>query len=64
MAGRYGSGDWGRERFDRLVSQADIDRAAREAGHKSLLRRLYERLWPSRRTRPDSQQDQFGGPGL
>jgi hypothetical protein len=36
----------GKQRFERLMAKADADRAARLAGHKSLFRRLLERLRP------------------
>ena len=41
--------------YERLLAKADADRAARLAGHKSLFRRLLERLRPHR-------PDPGGGP--
>ena len=36
----------GQQHSERLMAKADADRAARLAGHKSLFRRLLERLRP------------------
>jgi hypothetical protein len=36
----------GKQHSERLMAKADADRAARLAGHKSLFRRLLERLRP------------------
>ena len=36
----------GKQQAERLMAKADADRAARLAGHKSLFRRLLERLGP------------------
>jgi hypothetical protein len=38
----------GKQHSERLMGKADADRAARLAGHKSLFRRLLERLRPHR----------------
>ena len=38
----------GKQQTERLMAKADADRAARLAGHKSLFRRLLERLRPHR----------------
>jgi hypothetical protein len=38
----------GKQHSERLMAKADADRAARLAGHKSLFRRLLERLRPHR----------------
>ena len=42
-----------KQHFERLMAKADVDRAARLAGHRSLFRRLLERLRP-RRQEPGS----------
>jgi hypothetical protein len=39
---------YAKERLERLTALADADRAAREAGRKSLFGRLRELLWPRR----------------
>jgi len=48
------------KRYDRLMGQADADRAHRLAGHKSLLERLLERLRPHRKA-PASDPQNFPG---
>jgi hypothetical protein len=45
------------QRLDRIIARADADRAAREAGHKSLLLRLRERLWPRRQAPRGGQEN-------
>jgi hypothetical protein len=47
-------------RLDQLTAQADVDRVARLAGHKSLLRRVLERLRPHRQARGGDPQDNYG----
>jgi len=49
----------GKWHTDRLRAQADADRAARSAGHKSPFRRLLERLRP-RRQEPGDPHDDYG----
>ena len=47
-------------RLDQLAAQADAYRAARLAGHKSLLRRLLERLHPHREQPGGDPQGDYG----
>jgi hypothetical protein len=51
-----GASGQGKRKQERLMTRADAARAARLAGHKSLLRRLVERLLPRRHEhgRPDA----------
>jgi hypothetical protein len=46
--------------LDPLIAQADADRAARLAGHKSLLRRVLERLRPHRQEPGGDSQSNYG----
>jgi len=48
-----GDSGWGKQNLDRLVAQADADRAARLAGHKSFVRRLLEHMRPHRQKPAD-----------
>jgi hypothetical protein len=50
----------GKARLDQLAAQADVDRAARLAGHKSLLRRVLERLRPHRQEPGAEPQSNYG----
>ena len=50
----------GKARLDQLAAQAEVDRAARLAGHKSLLRRLLERLRPHRQEPGGDPQSNYG----
>jgi hypothetical protein len=50
----------GEARLDQLAAQADADRAARLAGHKSLLRRVLERLRPHRQEPGGDPQSNYG----
>jgi hypothetical protein len=52
----------GKLRSEQLTHQAEVDRAARLAGHKSLFRRLLDRLRPHRQE-PDSDSPSFDGAG-
>jgi len=64
-SGPLESGDW-QARIDKFATQADAARAARLAGHKSLFRRLLERLRPYRQepgSDPQSTYGNFGDPG-
>jgi hypothetical protein len=52
--------------LDPLIAQADAGRAARLAGHKSLLRRVLERLRPHSQEYGGGPQSNYGtsdGPG-
>ena len=57
-------GDYEREQWqgkvDRLAAQADADRAARLAGHKSPFRRLLDRLRPHRQEPGGDPQGNYG----
>ena len=57
-------GDYEREQWqgkvDRLAAQADADRAARLAGHKSPFRRLLDRLRPHRQEPGGDPQGDYG----
>jgi hypothetical protein len=53
------SGDW-QARINKLAAQADTDRAARLAGHKSPFRRLLERLKPHRQEPDGDSQSNYG----
>jgi hypothetical protein len=46
--------------LDRLIAQADADRAARLAGHKSFFRRLLDRLRPNRQEPGGDQDSSYG----
>jgi hypothetical protein len=50
----------GEARLDQLAAQADADRAARLADHKSLLRRVLERLRPHRQGPGGDPQSNYG----
>jgi len=50
---------YSKARLDQLAAQADAYRAARLAGHKSLLRRVLERLRPHRQE-PGDPQSNYG----
>ena len=50
----------GKQYVDRHMARADADRAARLAGHKSLFRRLVERLRPHRQEPGDDPQSNYG----
>ena len=60
-------GDYEREQWqgkvDRLAAQADADRAARLAGHKSPFRRLLDRLRPHRQEPGGDPQSDYGTTG-
>jgi hypothetical protein len=58
-------GDYERElpHFESLAAQADADRAARLAGHKSPFRRLLDRLHPHRQERGGDPQGNNGTTG-
>ena len=51
---------YSKTRLDQLAAQADADRAARLAGHKSLLRRVFERLRPHRQELGGGPQSNYG----
>jgi len=51
---------YSKARLDQLTAQADADRAARWAGHKSLLRRMLERLRPHRQALGGDPQSNYG----
>ena len=57
-------GDYEREQWqgkvDRLAAQADANRAARLAGHKSPFRRLLDRLRPHRQEPGGDPQGDYG----
>ena len=57
-------GDYEREQWqgkvDRLAAQADADRAARLAGHKSPFRRLLDRLRPHRQEPVGDPESNYG----
>lgn len=55
-----GDGATGKARLDQLAAQAAVDRAARLAGHKSLLRRLLERLRPHRQEPGGDPRSNYG----
>ncbi len=57
--GPFESGDW-QARIDKFAAQADADRAARLAGHKSVFRRLLERLRPHRQEQGGDPQSDYG----
>jgi hypothetical protein len=46
--------------LERLRAQAEIDRASRLAGHKSLLRRALERLRPHHQEPDGDPQSNYG----
>lgn len=48
------------ERRDKLVAEVDAVRAARLPGHKSLFRRLLERLRPHRQEAGDDSHSFYG----
>jgi hypothetical protein len=50
----------GKQYVDRLMAKADADRAAHLAGHKSLFRRLVERLRPHRQEPGGDPQSNYG----
>jgi hypothetical protein len=50
----------GRQHSDRLMAQADADRAARSAGRKPLFQRLLERLRPHRQDLGDDPRSNYG----
>jgi hypothetical protein len=55
-----------KRRYEMFLAQADTDRIARAAGHKSLFRRLRERPWPRSQAPRSGQQGSdgtFGDPG-
>jgi hypothetical protein len=55
-----------KRRYEMFLAQADADRIARAAGHKSLFRRVRERLWPHSQAPRNGQQScdgTFGDPG-
>ena len=47
-------------RLDKLVAQADVVRAGRLTGHKSLFRRLLERMRPHRQEAGDDSYNSYG----
>ena len=52
--------------YQRQLAEAEVDRAAREAGYKSPLRRLFGRLRPHRQAPGGDPQSNYGtsdGPG-
>jgi hypothetical protein len=49
---------WANKRYDRLMAQADAERAGHLAERKSVFRRLLERLWPHREE-PGSDPQNF-----
>jgi hypothetical protein len=51
---------YSKARLDQLAAQAEIDRAARLAGHKSLLRRVLERLRPHHQELGGDPQSNYG----
>jgi hypothetical protein len=51
---------YGKDRLDRHIAKADIHRAAREAGHRPLFRRLRDRLWPHRQAPRGGQESSYG----
>jgi hypothetical protein len=53
----------GKLRSEQLMHQAEVDRAARLAGHKSLFRRLLERLRPHRQEPGSDSQSSYGTGG-
>jgi hypothetical protein len=48
------------ESLNRLIAKADADRAARLAGHRSLLRRLLDRLRPHHQEPDGDQHGSYG----
>ncbi len=58
MGNSPADGPWGNKRYDRLMAQADAERAGRLAGRKPLFRRLLERLRPHREE-PGSDPQNF-----
>jgi hypothetical protein len=53
----------GKLRSEQLMAQAEADRAARLAGHKSLFRRLLERLRPHREEPGSDSHNSYGTGG-
>ena len=49
-----------KQNSERLMAKADADRAARLAGHKSLFRRLLERLRPHRQKPGGDPHSSYG----
>jgi hypothetical protein len=54
------AGSWSYKRHEKLVAQADAERAARLAGHKSPFRRLLDRLRPHRQEQGGDPQGNYG----
>jgi len=54
------SRDGDKSDLNRLIAKADADRAARLGGHKSLFRRLLERLRPHRQEPGGDPQGNYG----
>jgi len=53
----------GQQYRDRRMAQADTERAARLAGHKSLFRRLLQRLRPHRQEPGSDSHSSYGTGG-
>jgi hypothetical protein len=51
---------WGKQRRDSFADKAEADRAARLAGHKSLFRRLLDRLRLHRQEPGDDSHSSYG----
>jgi hypothetical protein len=60
VTGGPSDGPWAEQGRYKLAASADADRAARLAGHKSLFRRLLERLRPHRQEPGDDSHGSYG----
>lgn len=60
FGGNPADDEWGKQKLRRLTAQADVDRAAHEVGHKSIFRRLLDRLRPHRAESGGDPRSNYG----